>query len=82
MTNPVVNFLLRYARKATGAFLLALAGAIGTNLLDGDITQAEIAAGFGVALLAAGSVFKLENKGIANPLSRNKAVRDTARLGL
>lgn len=51
-------------RKALSAFPIGLLGAIGTALLDGDLTQGEVLASIGTGLLASITVFQIKNKDV------------------
>lgn len=50
------------AHKAVTAAVLALAGALGAALLDGNLTVPELLAALGAGLVAGGGTYQVENK--------------------
>ncbi len=73
MLDAFIDWVLNGARKATGAFLVALAGAGGTAMLDGNLTGSESVASLGAAIVAAGAVFELANTGKKAPRGQHRA---------
>jgi hypothetical protein len=59
--NTVIRILFFEARKATGAFLVAAAGALATSCIDQALTGGEIVAALGVGLAAAAAVYRATN---------------------
>lgn len=53
--------MIRTIRKAIAAAAFGTAGAIGTALLDGELTRGETLASVGVGLLAGVAVYNLKN---------------------
>jgi len=62
MTKALKNLIVKEARKATGAFVVTLAGAGGTAMLDGTLTGAEMVVSAGTALVATATVYGFTNK--------------------
>lgn len=52
---------MRYVRKAVAATLLGAAAAIGTALLDGDLTRPEAVAAVGAGILAGAGTWAVPN---------------------
>lgn len=62
MTKTIADIVLREARKATSAFIVALVGTGGTAMLDGDLTVPEATVAIGTALVATAAVYGFKNK--------------------
>lgn len=54
--------MIRTIRKALMAAGVGLAGALGTALLDGEVTSTEVLASVGVGLLAGVATYKIKNE--------------------
>ncbi len=63
MSAELLDWVLNGARKATGAFVLGLVGALATAMSNGVLTGTETVAAIGTGLAAAVAVFSLANKG-------------------
>jgi hypothetical protein len=62
MSKTIRDLILKEARKATSAFIVALIGTGGTAMLDGNLTASEATVACGTALVATAAVYGFKNK--------------------
>ena len=57
----LTDFIMNKARKASGTFVVTLAGAGGTAMLDGSLSGVEAIGAVGLALVATASAYGFTN---------------------
>lgn len=60
------SYQLNQIQKAIAAFPIGVLSAIGTALLDGELTKKELSASVGAGILASMLIFKIKNKELTN----------------
>lgn len=58
----LTDFIMNKARKASGTFIVTIAGSVGMAMLDGKLEASEVTVAIGTALTATAAAYGFTNK--------------------